>query len=250
MPNSTIGVRVASRRVLLALLSVLACGAQPCVLTIAAASDLAPLQNSFVVQFKKTHSCKLVFTFSSSGQLASQIEQGAPYDLYLSASQDLVRKLADRGLVERASIVVFARGRLGLWAPASSQPIDLRDLSTAQYKKISIANPSHAPYGMAAKQALQSVGHWGDLKDKLVLAENVRQALQFAETGNVDAVIASWSLLRTKPGASLLDLKLHQEIRHTAGIVKRSSNQASSRAFADWLARGEGRKILQEAGFY
>ncbi len=237
-------------RLLLVLLSVVVCAAQPCVLTIAAASDLAPFRNAFVAQFNNAPSCKLVFTFSSSGQLASQIEHGAPYDLYLSASEDLVRKLADRGLVEPASIVVFARGRLGLWAPASTQPINLRDLASAHYKKIAIANPSHAPYGMAAKQALEKAGRWEGLKDKLVLAENVRQALQFAETGNVDAVIASWSLLRTKPGASLIDLKLHSEIRQTLGIMKASSNKVASRAFADWLAQGDGRKLLQEAGFY
>ncbi len=237
-------------RLLLVLLSVVACSAQPCVLTIAAASDLAPFRNTFSEQFSKAYSCKLVFTFSSSGQLASQIEQGAPYDLYLSASEDLVRKLADRGIVEPSSVVVFARGRLGLWAPAISQPINLRDLASAQYKKIAIANPSHAPYGMAAKQALEKVGRWEGLKDKLVLAENVRQAMQFAETGNVDAVIASWSLLRSKPGASLVDLKLHQEIRQTLGIMKASSNKAASRALADWLVRGDGRKLLQESGFY
>ena len=250
MAIGPIGACVTSRRVLLALLTSLACAAQPCVLTIAAASDLGPFRNSFAEQFQKTHSCRLVFTFSSSGQLASQIEQGAPYNLYLSANEELVRKLGERGLIEPSTIAVFARGRLGLWAPASGQPINLRDLSAAQYKKIAIANPSHAPYGMAAKQALEKVGRWEGLRDRLVLAENVRQALQFAETGNVDAVIASWSLLRTKPGAILLDLKLHQEIRHTAGIVKRSSNQVSSRVFVDWLARGEGRKILLEAGFY
>ncbi len=223
--------------------------ALPCSLTIAAASDLAPLRDRFLQQFQKTNICQIVFTFSSSGQLATQIEQGAPFDLYLSASEDFVRKLATRSLIEPESIVVFARGRLGIWAPGRGS-VRLEELTQPNYKKIAIANPAHAPYGMAARQALEAAGLWDRFADKLVLGENVRQALQFAETENVDAVITAWSLLATKPGASLIDAKLHKEIRQTLGIVRSSKNKAAAKEFADWLSNGDGRKLLLTAGFY
>ena len=223
---------------------------QNCALTIAAASDLAPLRQKLADEFSQAHGCKLTFTFASSGQLASQIEQGAPYDLYLSASEDYVRKLSGAGFIESSSVTVFARGRLGLWAPGKAEPVKIRALSEAGYKKIAIANPAHAPYGLAAKQALVSAGVWEGLKPRLVLAENVRQALQFAETGNVDAVITAWSLVKERPGASALDIELHKEIRQTLGILTSSKNKANSRIFSKWLASEKGRALLVTAGFY
>lgn len=221
-----------------------------CALTIAAASDLAPLRQALIDEFDRAHPCKLTFTFSSSGQLASQIEQGAPYDIYLSASEEYVKKLSSAGLIERDSVTVFARGRLGLWAPAKAGGVSIHSLGDAGFKKIAIANPAHAPYGSAAKQALVASGVWEGLQPRLVLGENVRQALQFAETGNVDAVITAWSLVKNKPGASALDVGLHKEIRQTLGILAASANKANARLFSKWLASGKGRTLLGAAGFY
>ena len=223
---------------------------QDCRLTIAAASDLAPLRQKLTDEFQQAHGCKLTFTFASSGQLASQIEQGAPYDIYLSASEEYVKKLSATGLIEPTSVSVFARGRLGLWAPGKIELVGIRNLRDTGYKKIAIANPAHAPYGLAAKQVLISSGIWENVSPRLVLAENVRQALQFAETGNVEAVITAWSLLKDKRGASLVDSALHKEIRQTLGIVTSSPNKANSRMFSKWLATENGKALLLAAGFY
>ena len=224
--------------------------ASSCSLSIAAASDLAPLRQKITEQFQQVYSCKLSFSFSSSGQLASQIEQGAPYDIYLSASEDYVRKLSAKRLIESSSITVFARGRLGLWAPKQAAPIQLRQLTESFYKKVAIANPAHAPYGIAAKQALVRAGVWEALADRLVFGENVRQALQFAETGNVDAVITAWSLVKNRPGAQLIDAGLHNEIRQTLGILTSSSNKAAATLFCKWLTNTEAKRLLSEYGFY
>ena len=221
-----------------------------CVLTIAAASDLAPLRQRLIDEFNRAHPCKLTITFSSSGQLASQIVQGAPYDIYLSASEEYVKKLAAAGFIETDSVTVFARGRLGLWAPGKPEAVSLRNLNEADFKKIAIANPAHAPYGLAAKQALVSSGLWEGLQSRLVLAENVRQALQFAETGNVDAVITAWSLVKDKAGARVLDGGLHNEIRQTLGIVATSANKANARMFSKWMSGGNGKALLGQAGFF
>ena len=234
--------------VLLSSFSGIASG-EHCVLTIAAASDLAPLRQRLIDEFNRAHPCKLTITFSSSGQLASQIEQGAPYDIYLSASEEYVKRLSADGFIEADSVTVFAKGRLGLWAPGKPA-VSLRILNEASFKKIAIANPAHAPYGLAAKQALTASRMWVGLQSRLVLAENVRQALQFAETGNVDAVITAWSLIKDKPGASLLNGGLHKEIRQTLGIVAASANKANAQIFLKWLAGVNGKALLAPAGFF
>ena len=221
-----------------------------CSLNIAAASDLAPLKQKMVEAFGQVHSCKVSFSFSSSGQLASQIEQGAPYDIYLSASEEFVRKLSVSGHIEPNSVTVFARGRLGLWAPKKSEPIRLRQLTDSYFKKVAIANPAHAPYGMAAKQTLQQAGLWDALQARLVFGENVRQALQFAETGNVEAVVTAWSLLKDRQGAVLIDAGLHKEIRQTLGIVTSSSHKLAAKLFSRWLASQEAKNLLVGFGFY
>ena len=236
-------------RILVCILPSLAYG-QDCTLMIAAASDLAPLRQKLIEGFNRSMPCKITVTFASSGQLASQIEQGAPFDLYLSASEDYVGKLSASGKIEASSVIVFARGRLGLWAPGKTNAVRIKDLAQPSFKNVAIANPAHAPYGLAAKQALTAAGLWDGLKPRIVLGENVRQALQFAETGNADAVITAWSLLREKPGATILDVAMHKEIRQTLGIVNSTANKGIARKFANWLSTAEGKKILADAGFY
>jgi molybdate transport system substrate-binding protein len=114
-------------------------------------------------------------------------------------------------------------------------------------RHIAIANPDHAPYGAAAKQALESAGLWDKLRPKIVYGENVRQAWQFAESGNADAAIVSHSLVRDS--GVLIDRPAHQPIRHAAAIVARSNRAADGQRFLDWLSGPGGQALLAKFGF-
>lgn len=180
--------------------------------------------------------------------LARQIENGAPYDLYLSANEDFVRDLARTGRLEPDSVRAYATGRLGLWSPGAGLK-DLRDLLKPEVRHIAIANPRHAPYGLAAEQLLRKRGLWDKLQPRLVLGENVRQAFEFARTGNADAVITSWTLLADQGGV-LLPAADHAPIRQSGGVVRGAGNARAARAFLEFLAGPEGQRLLSRYGLF
>jgi len=219
--------------------------AQP--LLIAAASDLAPLTAAFEAGFARTNGVKVRFTLASSGSLARQIENGAPYDVFLSASDQYVKDLSRTGYVEPATVTVYALGRIALWSRDGSVRT-LADLEKPQVKHIAIANPEYAPYGLAARQLLERRGLWNKISDKLVYAENVRQSLQYAESGNADAVITSWTLL--KGSGVLLPSESHDPIRQAGAVIKGSTQVDAARKFLVFLTSAEGRKILEEGGLF
>jgi len=208
-------------------------------LIVAAASDLAPLTPKLERAYKE----KIRFTLASSGSLKQQIENGAPFDVFLSANEQYVKDLAVAGLVTDATI--YATGRIALWSPNGSVS-SLADLKKKSVTHIAIPNPQHAPYGVAARQALESQGVWKDVEPKIVYGENVRQALQFAESGNVEAVITSWTLLIGK--GTLLPAEWHSPIRQTGAVVKSSNQPGAARRFLKFLLSPEIQKILNDGG--
>ena len=211
-------------------------------LLVAAASDLAPLTSALEHGFT---AARVRFTLASSGSLAHQIENGAPFDVYLSANDLYVKELAAKGDVDPATVVVYAYGRLGLWSKDGSVR-SLEDLKNPRLKHVAIANPEHAPYGVAARQALESRGLWNTIQPKLVYGENVRQALQFAESGNAEAVITSWTLLIGR--GTLLPESWHAPIRQAGAAVKSSSQPTAAREFLKFLTGPAGRRILESGG--
>lgn len=210
-------------------------------LLIAAASDLAPL----APKLEKAYREKIRFTLASSGSLKQQIENGAPFDVFLSANEKYVQDLAAGGFVVDAT--VYAIGRIALWSPNGSVS-SLADLRKKSVIHLAIPNPQHAPYGVAARAALESRGLWKDVERKIVYGENVRQALQFAESGNADAVITSWTLLIGK--GVLLPAEWHSPIRQTGAIVKSSTQADAARRFLKFLTGAEAQKIFKNGGLF
>ena len=210
-------------------------------LIVAAASDLAPL----VAKLQNAYQEKIRFTLASSGSLKQQIENGAPFDVFLSANEQYVKDLAAAGLV--TGVTVYAIGQIGLWSPNGSVAT-LADLKKSSVTHLAIPNPEHAPYGVAARQALESQGLWKDVEPKIVYGENVRQALQFAESGNVDAVITSWTLLIGK--GKLLSAEWHSPIRQAGAVVKSSSQQDAATRFLKFLTGPQAQKILNAGGLW
>jgi molybdate transport system substrate-binding protein len=207
----------------------------------AAASDLAAVAAP-LKQLASERGIQVRFVFGSSGQLAQQIRGGAPYDVFLSANLDLVRALESESRLVVGTVRTYARGRLGLWSKSGAWR-SLADLARPEVRSIAIANPAHAPYGVAARQALDAALH-----PKFVYAENVRQALQFAESGNADAAVVAWPLVKDRGGVLLPD-SLHAPILQGAGVVQTSARPGPARAFVELLLSESGQRALSAAGF-
>jgi molybdate transport system substrate-binding protein len=224
----------------------------PIELTVAAASDLTPAFEEVGKEFQATEKIKVVFNFGSSGMLASQIENGAPIDLFASANVDYVNQLEQKGLIVPDTKMLYARGRITLWT-LKDGPLQIEtitDLTRPEVKRIAIANPEHAPYGMAARDALQRSGIWEAVKPKLVYGENIRQTLQYAQTGNVEVAIVALSLSMQSDGRSvLIPEELHKPLNQGLAVIKGTKNEPAARKFADFILGPQGQAIMRKFGF-
>jgi len=240
---------------LLALACVTACKDKPTVrdeLTVAAASDLTPAFQEIGRTFEATYKTKVVFMFGSTGLLTKQIENGAPVDLFAAANVSYIDQLDQKGLILPDSKAIYARGRITLWTPNEStlRLQGIADLARPEVQRIAIANPDHAPYGLAARQALESAGIWDRIKPKLVYGDNIRQTLQYAETGSVDVAIVALSLSMQSHGRwTVIPEELHQPLDQGLGIIKSSPHQQAARSFAAFLRGPESQAIMKKYGF-
>jgi len=225
---------------------------------VAAASDLQFALEEIAAKFEAETGRPLRLTFGSSGNFARQIEQGAPFDLFLSADEDLVFRLADRGLTQDRG-TLYAIGRIVLFAPHGS-PLksdgELQGLRAAlaakQISRFAIANPEHAPYGRAAEQALRHIELWDTLRPHLVLGENVSQAAQFAVSGNSQGGIIAYSLalapsLRDRGEFSLVPEQWHQPLRQRMVLMKGAS--AAAERFYGYMQKDAARDVMKRFGF-
>jgi molybdate transport system substrate-binding protein len=231
-----------------------ACGGdrRPTVL-VAAASDLRFVFEEMEPQFEARCECNLEFSFGSSGMLATQIANGLKVDVFASADSDYVEELESAGLIRPETRQLYAIGRIAIAVPADSaaEPESLEDLRDLNLRRISIANPDHAPYGKAAKQAMQEAGVWEAVEGRLVLGENASLATQFVETGNVDAGIVPLSLTIGREAylrAVLVDESLHDPLRQEAAVLSSSEHAGQARAFLDFI-NGEGHDLMRQYGF-
>ena len=225
---------------------------------VAAASDLQFALDEIVARFQRDTGIALRVTYGSSGNFTRQIEQGAPFELFLSADEAYVDRLAARGLT-RGDGALYAIGRVVLFAPHGS-PLEpdpgLKNLAarlaSGESGRLAIANPEHAPYGRAAEQAMRTLGVWEAVQPKLLLGENVAQAAQFASSGNADGGIIAYSLalapaLRERGRFALLPETLHAPLRQRMVLLKPASPAAAR--FYDYLRSPSSRAILRQYGF-
>jgi len=221
-------------------------------LHVAAAADLIPAFEEIGRAFESTHKTKVVFSFGSTGLLSRQIENGAPMDVFAAASIDFINQLEQKDLIVPETKAIYARGRITLWVPKSSslKTEKVTDLTRSEVKRIAIANPDHAPYGKAAQEALQNAGVWEQVKPKLVYGDNIRQTLQFAETGNVDVAIVALSLSKESDGQwTLIPQELHNPIDQGLAVIKGTKNEKAAREFASFIIGSQGQTILAKYGF-
>jgi molybdate transport system substrate-binding protein len=225
---------------------------------IAAASDLKFALEDIAARFRNDTRREVRLSFGSSGNFFRQIEQGAPFQLFLSADEGFVSRLHEAGKTGDRG-VPYATGRIVLFAPHGSplqpdaQAAGLQAaLAGKRIRRFAIANPEHAPYGRAAEQALRKLGLWDALQGKLVLGENVSQAAQFAGSGSAQGGIFAYSLALS-PGVAklgryvLLPESLHQPLRQRMVLIKGAGETA--RRFYEYLQQPAARKILTQYGF-
>lgn len=221
-------------------------------LTVAGASDLSFAFKEIAREFEKETGYKVVLSLGSTGMLARQIEQGAPFDAFFAANRKFVEDLEKGGFIVPGTVELYAEGRIVIAVKSASRlkVTRLEDLKKNNITRIAIANPEHAPYGMAAMEALKSVGLWEELKPKLVYGENIRQALQFVESGNAGAGIIALSVAQA-PGIEFSEVpsKLHKPISQAAGIVSSSKEKDGAQAFIKFVNGPKGAPIMQKYGF-
>lgn len=222
--------------------------ASPQTLTIAAAADLSNLQSPLSTAFSKNEpNLSVRFVTGASAMLSQQIENGAPYDIFLSANAAFVDRLASFRKLLPDSVVTYAVGRLGiLWRDGKQHNIN--DLHQNWVRFVALPNPKLAPYGVAAQQALEHLHLWESVRPKVVYGENVRQALQLFESGNADAVLTADSLLQGKNPA-LIPADWHQPIVQKAGIVASTKNLEPARKFLNFLTSPAAQAIFARFGF-
>ncbi len=221
-------------------------------LNVAAAADLAPAFEELGRSFEQETGIRVVYSFGSTGMLAKQIEQGAPFDIFAAADIEFIDELEKKGLTIPDTKAVYARGRITIWMkPNSTLRVELlEDLARTDIHRIAIANPEHAPYGLAAREALQSAGVWEAVKDRCVFGENVRQTLQYAENGNVDVAIVALSLsMQSKGRWVLIPEEMHKPLDQALAVLKRTGREQQARQFAEFINGSKGRPIMRKYGF-
>jgi molybdate transport system substrate-binding protein len=221
-------------------------------LTVAAAANLTEAVAAVGSEFEAQSGIHPVFSFASTAELTQQIEQAAPFDVFLAADAEHVESLDRKGMLAQGTRAVYAIGVLALWVPESSgaKINGLADLTQPGVKVIAVAKPELAPYGAAAVEAMQHAGVWDRVQSKVVYANNISAAKQFGTAGNADAVFTAYSLVLKDSGQVIqVDESLHRPIAQEAAVLGKSVHPAEARKFMDFILKGAGRDILKRFGY-
>ena len=226
---------------------------------IAAAADLKFALEDLSTEFRRQHPDVAVSTtYGSSGNFYTQLSNGAPFDLFLSADVSYPRKLVDQGKGVKDTLFRYAVGRIVVWVPGESkldvQKLGMRSLADPSVRNVAIANPQHAPYGRAAEAAMRGAGVYEAVKDRLVLGENVGQAAQFVQSGAADVGVIALSLALSPPMRGKgryweVPLDAYPPIEQGGVVLPWAKDPDAARAFRAFLLSDEGKDVLKKYGF-
>ena len=221
-------------------------------ITIAAAANLTDAFAELAKEFTSRTGVRVRLSFGATADLARQIENGAPFDVFAAADVEHVDKLNGEGLLVPGTNKLFARGRLVLWIPPGS-PLTLHsieDITRAEVERISIAKPDLAPYGRATVETLRALNLWTQIEPKVVYGQNVSQAKQYAATGNAEVAFIPLSLVKTGEGRTIeVDERLHQPIDQAIAVLKDSHQQEAAQRFVSFVLSPEGQALLERYGY-
>lgn len=225
------------------------------VITVSAAASLTGALNELKPAFESANpDVTLLFNFGSSGALQQQIEQGAPVDLYISAAASHMNTLIEKGLVQQGQTVSLLSNALVVVTPKDGreQLEGLEELLLSQVSKVAIGIPDSVPAGAYAKEALTQAGLWDKLQGKTVQAKDVKQVLQYVETGNVDAGFVYKTDALASGGAAIafeVDPSSYSPIQYPAGIVRDSDDFEETRKLYEFLQSDEAMGVFRQYGF-
>ena len=226
-------------------------------ITVAAAADLQFALQDIAARFEKDTGKKAKVVYGSSGNFYQQIQNGAPFDVFFSANLDYAKKLEAAGFAEPGTLYQYATGRIVLWVPSTSK-VDLGEglkaLTDPGVRKISIANPEHAPYGQAAVAALQKENLYESVKGKLVMGENISQAASFVLSGSADAGIIALSLAlapNMKDTGRYVEVPAadYPPIEQGCVVLKSSPKKDAAREFVEYVKTPAAAESLKNYGF-
>jgi molybdate transport system substrate-binding protein len=224
-------------------------------LKIAAAADMKPVLPTLIHQFEQQTHKKVEASYASSATLATQIINGGPFGLFLAADLSFPQKVIAAGLGDSAEPVPYARGTLVLWARNNSpiQPLSMNSLRNPSLKTVAVANPEHAPYGRAAKAAIEKLGLTATLQSKLVVAENIAQTAQYADSGNAEVGFLSLTSALTPRLISdgkyvAVPENSYPPLLQGAVVIKNTPGAGEAHQFLDFLLSAPIRKQLAERG--
>ena len=224
----------------------------PAKLTVAAAANLTEVLGKVGRAFKAKTGVEVVFSYGSTAQLATQIENGAPFDLFAAADTEHVDSLIASRKLTSDSRAVYALGQLALWIPEGgpSGVHELKDLAEPQIRFVAIAQPELAPYGQASVDVLKGAGLWDTVQPKLVYGTSISMAKQYASSGSASAAFTAYSLVIHEKGTVLkIDSDFHKPIEQALGIVAASTRIAEANQFRSFLLGAEGRTMLANSGY-
>ncbi len=219
---------------------------------IAATSDLSRAFEELGKAFEQKTGIRPDFQFGSSGLLSKQIASGAPYYLFAAANKSYADDVVASGRCDGASMREYARGRIVVWSPTGvAAPTQLSDLADPRFERIAIANPEHAPYGRAAKQALEKAGVWDKIETKVVLGESVQAAMQYAQSKSVQAALVALSLAEVTDGGTTLkiDPASYDPLEQELVVCGNGEEADAARRFADFIMSPDGREVMTRYGF-
>ena len=227
------------------------------VVFVAAAADLVFCLDELNARFRAAHGPgEIKLSTGSSGNFFAQIQQGAPFDVFLSADLRYPQELVKAGLARSNSIVHYADGKIVLWTTRTNLSVTngLSVLTGAGVRRVAIANPEHAPYGRAARAALEKTGLWEALQPKLVLGENIAQTAQYVESGSAEAGIVALSLVsapKLKQVGTwwLIPQELYPRLEQGAVLTQHGQTNALAVAYLEFLRSPAAREIFDRFGF-
>ena len=228
--------------------------------SIAAAADLTYCLEDINAAFKKAHpGADLKVSSGSSGNFTTQIKNGAPFEVFLSADVSFPRELIKTGFADENTLFIYAVGRIVLWTSTPdkvdvTKGFDLLRDDNGPVKKLAVANPDHAPYGRAAKEALQHEKLWDAVQSRVVLGENIAQTAQFVETGNADAGFVALSLVLSPKLSKIgkwweVPADTYNKLEQGAILTKAGADNPLAKAYVEFLKTDEARAIFDKYGF-
>jgi molybdate transport system substrate-binding protein len=226
--------------------------AAPQELLVAAAANLTDALAEIGPRFTGKTGIRVVFSFGATAELAKQIENGAPFDVFAAADTEHVDSLDRTGLLTPGTRALYARGRLVLWVPPGSmlKVERIEEITEKKFDRIAIAKPDVAPYGQAAVESLLKLGIWNEIEPKVVYAQNVSQAKQYTATGNAEVAFIPLALVKPGEGTYIeISESLHRPIDQALGVIKSSPKQEAARLFVTFVLSPAGQQLLKAKGY-